>query len=47
MTDLSKALNAPDATGVANGSADGILNRSTLSGEVLRWNPPTGSFLAL
>jgi hypothetical protein len=45
MTDFSRAVNAPGITGFAYNGADGILYISTLSGDVLRWNPTAGSFL--
>ncbi len=46
MTDLGRAVNAPGITGFAYDNADGVLYISTLSGDVLRWNPTSGSFLA-
>ena len=46
MVDFSRAVNAPGITGLAHNSADGILYISTVSGDVLRWDPTSGSFLA-
>ena len=46
VADLSNALSAPGVTGFAYDDANGILYLSTLSGELLRWDPSTGSFLS-
>src|SRR6185312_11170193 len=46
MTDLSKALDAPGVTGMAYNATDGLLYVSTRSGDVLRYNPASQTFLA-
>ena len=46
MTDLSRAANTPGVTDFVYDDANDILYLSTLSGEVLRFNAVTGSFLS-
>ena len=44
--DLSEAINAPGVTDMAYDGSDGLLYLSTYSGDVLRFDPVAGSFLA-